>query len=161
MSNIALKSLLSAAALAAISVGAAEARYDPGLCQLTVSNSRDGSGLMTATAAPGFSGFYELEAYQIRPTGTLDLSQAGPFRSRGWGPTLLSQASLSTSYAGAPAFGPERPRGVRIANEGWNDGVYGRDVSLQATLRVYDQSGRLVCSDTYRNLAPARSRFGY
>lgn len=160
MSRIALKSLLSAAALAAIGVGAAEARYDPSLCYLSVNNTRDGSGTLIASAAPGVSGYYELDAYQIRPTGTLDLSQSGPFRSRGYRSTTLSQSFLSTGYAGAPAFGPERPRGVRVANEAWNDGVYGRDVSLSATLRVYDRSGRLICQDSYQNLAGQRGRFG-
>lgn len=163
MSRLKTALLVSALAATAMTAGVAQARYNPSLCEVSVSSSGDGSGFMIASVAPGVSGYYELDAFQIRPTGSLDLSQSGPFRANGYGQTVLSRSFLSTSYTGAPAWGPERPRGVGYANEQWNDGRYGRDVSVAATLRVYDNRGRLICSDEIRNLAPARtrSRFDY
>ncbi|MEE2525761.1 hypothetical protein V0U79_05230 [Hyphobacterium sp. HN65] len=150
--------LVTALAATAMTAGVAQARYYPALCDVSVSSTGDGSGFMVATAAPGLSGYFELEAFQIRPTGTMDLSQSGPFRANGFGQTVLTRNFLSTSYTGAPAWGPERPRGVGYANEQWNDGRYGRDVSVAATLRVYDNRGRLICSDEVSDLAPATYR---
>jgi hypothetical protein len=147
MSRITTKLLLSVVAVAALSAGAAEARYDASQCALDIRDSGDGSGFLTATAAPRSPGHYELTAYQITPTGDLDMSQSGPLRSYNGYWTTLTRSYLTTMYRGPAAYGPEAPFGVRPQNQRLNEGRYGVDVSVAAELRVYDDRGRLVCSD--------------
>jgi len=143
MSRFTMKLLASAAALAAISAGAASATD----CALDVRHSGDGSGFLTASAAADRPGHYEMTAYQILPTGELDMSQSGPLRSYNGNWSTLTRSYLTTMYRGPAAYGPEAPIGVRPQNESLNNGRYGVDVTVAAELRVYDSRGRLVCSD--------------
>lgn len=142
MSRITTKLLVSAAALAAITAGTASAAN----CALDVRHSGDGSGFLTASAAADRPGHWEMTAYQITPTGYLDMSQSGQVRPSRYMSTL-SRNYLTTMYRGPARYGPEAPHGVRPQDERLNEGAYGVDVSVAAELRVYDNVGRLVCQD--------------
>ena len=144
MSRFTMKLLASAAALAAITSGVASATD----CALDVRHSGDGSGFLTASAAADRPGYYEMTAYQILPTGDLDMSQSGPLRSYNGNWSTLTRSYLTTMYRGPAAYGPEAPIGVRRQDERLNEGRYGVDVTIAAELRVYDNRGRLVCSDS-------------
>lgn len=159
MSRITTKLLVSAAALAAITAGSATAAD----CALDVRHSGDGSGFLTASAAAYRPGHWEMTAYQITPTGYLDMSQSGQVRPSRYMSTL-TRNYLTTMYRGPAHYGPEAPYGVRPQNHRLNEGRYGVDVSVAAELRVYDNNGRLVCQDSINRQAmpatPPRGRAG-
>jgi hypothetical protein len=166
MSRIATKLLVSAAALAALTTGAAHAQYANASCYLEVSNSGDGSGFLAANAAMYTGGHWEMDAYQITPTGALDMSQSGPVRVSNGRMSTLTRNYLMTMYSGPAAYGPETPFGVRRQNDRLNEGRYGVDVSVAARLRVFDSAGRLVCTDSINEQAipanpPRRMTWGF
>ncbi|KAA5804605.1 hypothetical protein F1654_00930 [Alkalicaulis satelles] len=148
--------LMLAAGATALAAAAGAASANPAqACWLEVGSGRS-HGVLQAYAAPRLAGSFELRVRQDGGNGELVAEQSGTFSPYNFWPTNLSRVVV-----GANALRPHqpdfwtnawaaRPGTTIIASSNDRRAAPGalpvQAYGFRADLRVYDTSGRLICS---------------